>query len=419
MDKRIDTPRGPILTKADNGLVYARNIQFATAERWKLPVPSRWTEVRDCTKQGAVCPQNEFRFEFVLGEMSAKDREFSEDCLNVTVVAPEHAQNLPVLVWYHGGANIAGGADFDIMDMSGLARLGLVTVAVQYRLGVYGCVEIPGHAPANLHVYDQIEALRWAKENATAFGGDPANVTIIGQSAGAWAVYNLLLAPTDGLFQKAILISASLDLKPNTGYGELVKKKLPGDLLEIQEKCSQEMPGVESFLPDRTKAPFPADLEKRLAERRDVDLLIGWTADEVTPYLHMMPTTKAIISLPLIGGALAHALGKVGSNRVFKNGSRELARKWSQNGGKVTTYEFQWYPKESPYGACHCIEMPFMFGGWAEWAAAPLVAGKGSEDVVNRLAPKFKQMLLTFIKDGLQNGKHIEITGEFSERSYL
>ncbi|PPJ51197.1 hypothetical protein CBER1_07501 [Cercospora berteroae] len=419
MEKQINTPRGPILTKVDNGLVYARNLQYATAERWKQPVPSRWTEVRDCTKKGAVCPQHQFRFEFVLGEMPAKDREFSEDCLNVTVVAPENADNLPVLVFYHGGANIAGGADFDIMDMSGLARLGLVTVAVQYRLGVYGCVEIPDHAPANLHVYDQIEALKWTKENAAAFGGDPANVTISGQSAGAWAVYNMLLAPTDGLFQKAILISASLDLELKPEYGELVEKKLPGDLLDIQEKCSQEIPGAEPFLPNRTKAPFPADLDRRLAERKNVELLIGWTADEVIPYLHMIPTTKALVSLPLIGGALAHTLGRLASNRVFKNGSRELARKWSNNGGKVTTYEFQWYPKESPYGACHCMEMPFMFGDWANWEAAPLVTGKGSEEVVNRLAPKFKQMLLTFIKDGLKDGKYFDITGEFSERSYL
>ncbi|USW55591.1 Putative carboxylesterase, type B, carboxylesterase type B, active, alpha/Beta hydrolase [Septoria linicola] len=418
MDKRIETPRGPILARTDNGLVFGRSIQFATAERWKKPMPSKWSEVRDCTKRGPVCPQNRFRFEFVLGPMPIGERGTSEDCLNLSVITPENASNLPVLIWYHGGANIAGGADLDLMDTSGLARLGLVTVAVQYRLGVYGCVEIPGHAPANLHVYDQMEALRWVQENITSFGGDPSNVTIMGQSAGGWAVYNMLLAPTDGLFHRAIIISAPLGSKAKEGFGDLVKSKLPGDLLKIQADAAQERPGIDNFAPDRRKEPFPADLDKRLAERKDIDLLIGWTADDCLPFLRMIPGVKTAVALPLVGRSVEYWLGQATTTMLFKRGNQQLAQKWTANGGNATTFEFQWFPEGNPFRACHCIEMPFIFGGWASWAAAPLLAGKESEEVVARLAPRVKQMLLKFIKGGLKSGKHIEITADFSEKSY-
>lgn len=344
----------------------------------------------------------------------------SEDCLNLSVIAPENAANLPVLVWYHGGANISGGADIDLMDTSGLARLGLVTVCVQYRLGLYGCVEIPGHAPANLHVYDQMEALRWVNENVSAFGGDPSKVTIMGQSAGGWAVYNMLLAPTDGLFNKAIMISAPLGIKPKGGYGELVKKRLPGNLLDIQAECQIERDGIDDYTADRRQAPFPADLDKRIAERcKDVQLLAGWTADDCLPFLRLVPAGKAAISLPFIGNSLEYWIGKTATNFVFRRGNEQLAQKWSRGGGNATTFEFQWFPEGNPFRACHCIEMPFLFGGWATWAAAPLLVGKDSEEVVTRLAPRIKQMVLTFIEDGLKDGKHIEITGNFSEKSYL
>src|SRR5690606_20525957 len=148
--------------------------------------------------------------------------EMSEDCLTLNVWAPEGATNAPVLVWIHGGALVAGASSFGMYDGVHLAEEGTVVVSLNYRLGVLGFLAHPELSAesaqdisGNYGFLDQIEALRWIERNIAAFGGDPDNVTIAGESAGALSVMYLTAAPSArGLFHRAIAQSAYMVSMP-------------------------------------------------------------------------------------------------------------------------------------------------------------------------------------------------------------
>ena len=192
-------------------------IPYARAGRFEAPVPTEpWPGVREARRFGKQCPQ-------MMGG-KIKPGQFDnarsgEDCLHLNVYAPAGGTPglKPVMVWIHGGAFMGGSGD--PYDGSALAREGdVVVVTINYRLGVLGFVNF-GEAlglpqiPANLGLRDQIAALEWVRDNIAAFGGDPAKVTIAGQSAGSLSVSLLMLAPSArGLFRGAIAQSGAVSL---------------------------------------------------------------------------------------------------------------------------------------------------------------------------------------------------------------
>lgn len=438
------TKSGPVVAAVHDDLVAAHGVPFAQAKRFAAPQAAEaWTEPRDCTKPGALCPQLPFRLEFVLGDVD-KNRDFSEDCLLLTVVVPAQSKvsgKLPVIVWYHGGANIAGGADIDIMDPSYLAREDVIVVSPQYRLGVFGCLEVEGIIPANLHVLDQIASLRWVHENIEAFGGDPAQVTIMGQSAGGVAVYNLLFADgTEHMYQRAILMSAPLGIIHSSGKDAALTAKRTHELLgsaaTAAEKSTAEILGIQQtiieeqrarggtigFWPAWGKHPLPKvdDINARIEHlAKQKDLLIGWTADDCMPFVQMSPYGGKIFGLPLVGSTIQYTANKIATNYVFKKGSQDLSRSWAKAGGKSTTYCFEWFPAGSPLRACHCIDMPFIFGNWETWKRAPLVAGPESKEVVERVGPHVRNVFMQFAKKGLPSGRHMAIDARFSADGWV
>jgi para-nitrobenzyl esterase len=195
----VTTTRGVVEGTLAADVEIFRGIPYAAppvgALRWRPPQPAeRWTGTRAATTNGASCASN-------------------EDCLYLNVFRPAGAragQRLPVMVWIHGGAFTAGSASS--YDASTFARQGIVAVAINYRLGRAGWYvhpallrESPNGAVGNYGLLDQIAALRWVRDNATAFGGDSANVTIFGESAGAISINFLMLAAdARGLFHRAI-----------------------------------------------------------------------------------------------------------------------------------------------------------------------------------------------------------------------
>jgi para-nitrobenzyl esterase len=194
-----------------NGSYLFRGIPFAAPPvgelRWKPPQPVvAWKGVRDATAQPASCIQNnqEWNYsDYLIGK---------EDCLTLDVRTPSMSGKLPVLVWIHGGSNRAGGPNDIVLSDVGKQ---VVIVGVRYRLGIFGFLSHPAltaeqGASGNYAIMDQIAALRWVHENIAKFGGDPANVTIAGESAGSQDVSLLLAAPaTRGLFEKAIMESGT------------------------------------------------------------------------------------------------------------------------------------------------------------------------------------------------------------------
>jgi para-nitrobenzyl esterase len=208
----VATDRGVVRGAAGPGVLSFKGIPFALppiAERRFAPPESAvsWTGVLNATEYRSACPQ--------LSRYGLTDASDDEDCLylNVTVPAPARAdtKKRPVLVWIHGGAYVGGSSN--LYPLEYLSRTGdLVVVSVNYRLGVLGFISHPALPAAHngsLGLEDQREALRWVKRNIAAFGGDPTNVTLAGESAGAASVCMQLLAVKEsrGLFQKAIVQS--------------------------------------------------------------------------------------------------------------------------------------------------------------------------------------------------------------------
>jgi para-nitrobenzyl esterase len=203
--------RGRLLTTG--GAVF-RGIPFAAPPvgdlRWREPMPvTGWTEVRDVTKSGAPCAQAK------QGWNDQYAAAGQEDCLYLDVWAPEWPakSRKPVMLWIHGGANVAGAGGSDpLYDGTALIGHGVVLVIIEYRLGIFGFFaypeltkESPHHSSGNYGILDQIAALHWVRDNIAKFGGDPENVTIFGQSAGSMDVITLMASPlAKGLFHRAI-----------------------------------------------------------------------------------------------------------------------------------------------------------------------------------------------------------------------
>jgi carboxylesterase type B len=186
--------------------------------RWKPPVaPAKWTSARKADKYGAACMQRG------RGEPGAggDQVEPNEDCLylNVWTPAKSTTEKLPVMVWFFGGGFSGGSSAAPGFEAVGLASKKVIVVTINYRLGLLGFLtspeldaESPHHVSGNYGMLDQTESLKWVKRNITAFGGDPSNVTIFGQSAGGGSVQMHAVMPQSrGLFQRALSQSGTMD----------------------------------------------------------------------------------------------------------------------------------------------------------------------------------------------------------------
>lgn len=209
----VKTEAGSVTGVIRNDVLEFRGIPYAAAPagklRWELPKPpARWAGVRDASQFGSACPQ--------LARFGLTEASLNEDCLSINVSTPKTRKRddkLPVIVWIHGGAFVGGGSNQYRLDA--LVRSGnVVLVSMNYRLGVFGFMAHPAFAAeynGDLGLEDQRAALRWVKRNIAAFGGDPDNVTVGGESAGAGSVCQHLVSPEQvaGLFHKALVQSAA------------------------------------------------------------------------------------------------------------------------------------------------------------------------------------------------------------------
>ena len=407
-EPEVSITSGRVRGRIENGNAVFRGIPFARPPlfelRFQAPVPPQaWDGVRDAAQFGPQCPQATLP-----GAQPPQDT--TGEWLTVNVWTPDPgARTLPVMVWIHGGAYMfgAGGPGY---DGTPFASAGAVFVSCNYRLGVEGFAHIAG-APANRGLLDAVAALRWVKDNIERFGGDPGNVTVFGESAGA-GVISALLALDDarGLFNRAIaqsvpgtFFSAALagritDAIAATAGLPATREALgeadPMRLVAAQMDVAARMKEFPDLGAVRLNFPFSPVVDGEVLTRapwralvagaaRDVELLTGHTRDEYRLFiveqgrLGQITEEEANMVLDCLApapdgpagyrkafpNADAGGLFEVAfSDWLFRMPTLHLAQAHAMSGGRTYLYELTAQAPGGPFGACHALDLPLLFG---------------------------------------------------------
>lgn len=453
----VSTVAGAVRGREEGGLTVFRGIPFAEPPvgegRFGAPRPVRaWEGTREAYAFGPPPPQ-ESGFQ---GRTAVLDVPEGDDWLTVNVWTPEAdpAARRPVMVWIYGGAYKLGHAGSPGYDAQRIALDGdLVVVTFNYRVGVEGFAQIEG-APANRGLLDQVAALEWVRDNITAFGGDPEQVTVFGESAGAGSVAALLAMPrARGLFRRAVAqsvpgtyfsaelardiaseIAAEAGLRPTVAdLATLDPRQLtaPGEALgarmrAYQGRWGQVAPTLTPFSPVVDGEVLPTTPWRALADgaARDVELLVGHNRDEYRLFLVMggmldkIGEEQASSALRTFapGGAEGERsyraafpdatpvelFERVYTDWLFGMPSLRLAQAQVAGGGRAHMYELTWPAPGAGgvLGACHGLDIPLLFGTFEADLGALLFAGSGVPAEAEELSARFRQAWTAFARTG-------------------
>jgi para-nitrobenzyl esterase len=417
----------------------------ATAGRFSAPVRQpAWEGVRDALTYGATSAQPDRGVTLIPEPIIAGDNE-----LNLNIFTPDlGAARLPVLVWIHGGGYFGGCNASPWYQGRSFARDGVVLVSINYRLGAQGFLELPD-APANRAVRDWLIALQWVQENIASFGGDPARVTIGGQSAGGGACATLLGVPAArGLFRGAICMSGGAMLQQTADGVRSVATQLTEELgVPLRKDAVDALPtdtilaAQDAIMSKRggladaesvaevlggIRLPFAPWVDGDVvtqdpwqaagsADRR-VSLLVGATAHEfnmgwrqqhwVTAEMVRAGLAKAGVTADQLDAYLdQHAglepgevVGQAVTDRTFRVPAQELAAAKASGRSTAYVYDFRWpSAAESLYGqSCHCLDVPFAFDGLTE----PGVRELAGDAPPAALASQMHRAWVRFVTDG-------------------
>ncbi|MGC0206893.1 MULTISPECIES: carboxylesterase/lipase family protein [Streptomyces] len=421
-DPVVSTPHGALRGRYERGVAVFRGIPYAAPpfgpRRFRPPVPlPPWDGVRDAGSFGPTPPKPPYSDAFA--RYLSDPVVPGDDILNLNVWTPDPdpAARLPVLVWFHGGALTRGSSAVPVYDGHAFARDGVVCVSVNYRLGVEGYGLFPD-TPPNPGLRDQIAALAWVHETIEAFGGDPGRVTLFGQSAGAISIGALLAAPqTRGLVRRAVLQSGPPEASERAKVRRMVRRmasrlRIPATaeafaavdrelLLRTQAevgRLSSPVVGGPAFGIVVDGDVVPRDPLDALLDGAapGVDLMMGWTRDEHRLWLVPGGLMERVDRLGAV--ALAGAMARCHCGSEVPRGYRALhpeAGTADLVGDLVTdhllriplhrladarpsyVYEFAWPSRLPGLGACHALELGFVFDT-GEVPESRRLAGEGA-----------------------------------------
>jgi para-nitrobenzyl esterase len=418
----VRTRQGAVQGSTAQGVAAFKGIPYAAPpfgpNRFQPPRPAEpWDGVREALNYGPTAPKAPYfpPFDVLLPEVAIP----GEDCLNLNIWSPDLGQaRLPVMVWIHGGAFLNGSGSWPTFDGTRFARDGVVCVTINYRLGADGFLCL-GDGIANLGLLDQIAALTWVQENIAAFGGDPTNVTIFGESAGGMSVATLMAIPrAAGLFRRGIAQSGAGHhvIAPATAQllGQVLAEKLGVEptrqaigtvpisrLVQAQQELRIEIStnpnparwgevaaNLVPFLPVIDGELLPARPIDAIAAGAgaNIDVLVGSNADEFRLYLVPAGTINAVNEERLRRAVSAYGLpvtetlatyratrkdatpgdllAAIITDWYFRLPAIRLAEAHAEPGAGATyMYEFAWQPPtfDGRLGACHALELPFVF----------------------------------------------------------
>lgn len=403
---------GMLRGTAESGVAVFRGIPFAAppvgALRFAAPRPAAaWDGVREAVAFGPPPPQAGF---FGMDGMGVA----GDDWLTVNVWSPDVAGDLPVMVWIQGGAYTVGMSGLPEYDGTRLALDGVVLVTFNYRVGIEGFAQIEG-APANRGLLDQVAALEWVRDNIRAFGGDPARVTVFGQSAGGGSVAALLAMPrAAGLFHRAIASSvpgtfftpelaadiaatcaAELGLRATVADLSTVEPAMlpiAGDEVmakigQFADRWGQAAHKQIPFAPVVDGDVLPVAPWQAVAQgsARDVELIVGHTRHEqrllsvIEGLAGSVTPEQASTALEVFAPGLAYPdlapeelFELVCSDWLFRMPSLHLAEAQVAAGGRVHVYVVAWEPTEV-FRACHGVDVPLVFGNLDRGQAAAVL----------------------------------------------
>jgi para-nitrobenzyl esterase len=449
-EPEVATTSGRVRGRIEQGNAVFRGIPFAAPPlfglRFQAPAPpATWDGVRDAAEFGPQCPQATFP-----GALGAPEppADTTGEWLTVNVWTPDpQARTLPVMVWIHGGAYLfgAGGPGY---DGTPFASAGTVFVSCNYRLGMEGFAHIAG-APDNRGLLDALAALRWVRDNIGRFGGDPGNVTVFGESAGAGVIAALLaMDGAAGLFHRAIAQSVPGTFF-STGLAGAITEAiaatagLPARYEALSEADPMRLVAAQTDVTGRMKeflnwgavritdTPFSPVVDGEVLARapwralvagaaRDVELLTGHNKDEYRLFIAAQGRLGHITDdeantvldyfAPAPDGpagyrkaypaADAGGLFEVAfSDWLFRMPTLHLAQAHAMSGGTTYLYELEAQAPAGPFGACHALDVPLVFGAYGEDIGAMLTGAEPPAEFV-RLGDLMRREWLSFAACG-------------------
>ena len=425
----------------DPAITVFRGIPFAAPPvgdlRWRAPQPVKpWDGVRKADKFGASCIQRTpeelkpWTYEFMT------HNEISEDCLylNVWTGAKSANEKRPVFVYIYGGGFNSGSGQVPVYDGEALAAKGILVVSMNYRVGVLGFLAHPELEDANFGIHDQIAALRWIQANIARFGGDPAKVTIAGQSAGASSVHFLTASPlAKGLFRGAIAQSGSpyqragmqpklADVQPDgVKFAEAKGAHSIADLRAMPwQKVVEPVQGLQiSLRPVVDGRSLLAPIHEVLAsgKQNDVATMTGANKDEygASPNPDVTLAAYEKQSRERYGDAFlklypasSDAEARAAQNQAARDQARVSMYLWTRQRAKTAkTKAFTYYwthplpgPEIAKYGAFHTSEVPYTF-------ATLYMSKRPFAEADHKIADAVSSYWVNFVKTGNPNGKDL------------